>query len=68
MSLRIVKNYINGQWVKAENAGYIDVENPSTGEIIAKVPLSTAAEVKRAIKAADAAFKKWSQTPVSRRV
>ena len=31
MALKVVKNYINGQWVEAENSGYLDVENPSTG-------------------------------------
>jgi len=68
MSLRSLKNYINGQWVDAENTCFIPVENPSTGEAIAQVPLSTAAETNRAIDAAAAAFTKWSQTPVSRRV
>ncbi len=68
MSLKTVKNYINGKWVQAENTGYIDVENPSIGEVLAKTPLSTAAETSRAIDAAAAAFPVWSQTPVSRRV
>jgi acyl-CoA reductase-like NAD-dependent aldehyde dehydrogenase len=36
VSLKIVKNYVNGQWREAENTGYIDVENPSTGEILKK--------------------------------
>ncbi len=64
----ILKNYINGQWVEAQNEGFLDVENPSTGEILAKNPLSTKEETQRAIEAAAAAFPKWSQTPVSRRV
>ncbi|MDO9464426.1 MAG: CoA-acylating methylmalonate-semialdehyde dehydrogenase [bacterium] len=68
MSVKTIKNYINGKWIEAENTGYIDIENPSTGEIIGKVPLSTPAEVNRAIDAASEAFKNWSRTPVSRRV
>ena len=36
MNLKIVKNYVNGQWREAENTGYLDVENPSTGEVIGK--------------------------------
>jgi len=44
------------------------VVNPSTGEIIAQVPLSTKAEVDRAIEAAYSAFSNWSKTPVARRV
>ncbi|MFH1718265.1 MAG: CoA-acylating methylmalonate-semialdehyde dehydrogenase [Planctomycetota bacterium] len=66
--MKTVKNYVNGQWVTPENDGYLDIENPSTGEIIGKTPLSTVAEVNRAIDAAAEAFKTWSQTPVARRV
>jgi malonate-semialdehyde dehydrogenase (acetylating)/methylmalonate-semialdehyde dehydrogenase len=62
-----LKNYINGQWVEPENSGYLEVENPSTGEIIGELPLSTAAELDRAVAAAKAAFPGWSATPVARR-
>ncbi len=68
MSIDTVKNYINGQWVKPENDGYLDVENPCTGQIIAKTPLSTPDETNRAINAAAEAFNIWSQTPEARRV
>ena len=68
MSLRTVKNYINGQWREGENTGYIDVENPSTTEVIARTPLSTTEETNTAIEAAAEAFKTWGATPVSRRV
>lgn len=68
MSLRILRNYVNGQWLEPENNGYLDVENPSTGEVLAKVPLSTTEEANRVIDAAAAAFPVWSQTPVARRV
>ena len=68
MSLKIVKNYVNGQWREAENTGYLDVENPSTGEILAKTPLSSQAEVNQAIDAAYEAYKSWKNLPVARRV
>jgi malonate-semialdehyde dehydrogenase (acetylating)/methylmalonate-semialdehyde dehydrogenase len=68
MSLKIVKNYVNGQWREAENTGYLDVENPSTGEILAKTPLSSQAEVNQAIDAAYEAYKSWKSLPVARRV
>ena len=68
MSLKKVKNYVHGQWITPENNGYLDIENPSTGQIIGKTPLSTADETNRAVHAAAEAFKTWSQTPVSRRV
>lgn len=68
MSLKTVRNYINGQWVDPENTGYINVENPSTGQVIGKVPLSTTEETNLAIEAAAAAYKSWSQVPVAQRI
>jgi len=68
VSLRTVRNYINGEWVKSETTDYLDVENPTTGQVIARTPLSTTAETNRAIEAAADAFTEWSRTPVSRRV
>lgn len=65
--METVKNYVNGQWISPANYGMLDVENPSTAEIIAKVPLSTNEEVEKAIESAKAAFPEWSNTPVSRR-
>ncbi len=68
MSLKTVKNYVDGKWITPENNGYLDIENPSTGQIIGKTPLSTPEETNRAIDAAAQAFKAWSRTPVARRV
>ncbi len=68
MSLPILRNYVNGAFVDAQATALLDVENPSTGAPISKVPLSTAAEVDRAVQAAAAAFPAWSATPVARRV
>src|ERR1700681_783268 len=64
----VLKNYIGGRWVEAEARGTVDVLNPSTGEVLAKVPLSTKAETDRAIASAAEAYKTWSTTPVARRV
>ncbi len=66
--VRTVKNYINGKWIDAECDSCLDIENPSNGQIIAKVPLSTKAESERAVVAARAAFPGWSNTPVTKRV
>ena len=66
-NIHVVKNYIGGTWGDAKCDKYLDVENPSTGDVIAKVPLSTADEVKRAIDSARAAFPEWSKTPIPRR-
>ena len=48
--MKILKNYINGQWIDAENNGYLDVENPSTCEILAQVPLSTTPEANSSLR------------------
>lgn len=66
--VKVLKNYVNGQWIDPQNNGFIEVENPSTGEILAQNPLSTTDETNRAIDAAAKAYVEWSQTPVSRRV
>jgi malonate-semialdehyde dehydrogenase (acetylating)/methylmalonate-semialdehyde dehydrogenase len=67
MSDRIVRNYVNGIWSEPERSGLLPVENPTNGEILAQVPLSTAAEADRAVRAAQAAFPAWRDTPVTQR-
>src|SRR5688572_18390957 len=46
----------------------LDVYDPATGEVIARVPLSTAAEVEIAVEVAAAAFPEWSALPIKERV
>ena len=59
---------IGGKWVEAECSGHIDITNPSTGEVIAESPLSTTAEINRAIAAVVEAYNTWRTTPATRRV
>jgi len=63
-----ILNYINGEWVKPSATGYLDVINPATGQVIAKTPLGTKADVDVAAKAAREAFNGWRRTPVNDRV
>lgn len=63
MSVNILENYIDGEWVPSESDRTLDVRNPATGETIAQVPLSTAAEVDQAVQAAKDAFQEWRETP-----
>ena len=44
-----------------------DVFNPSTGEVIARVPLGTAADVDAAVQGARTAFTSWSTVPAPKR-
>ncbi|MCC5635055.1 CoA-acylating methylmalonate-semialdehyde dehydrogenase [Nostoc sp. CHAB 5844] len=61
-------NYINGQWLTSSATEYLDVINPATSEILAKVPLSSASEVNQAAVAAATAFVSWRRTPATERV
>jgi acyl-CoA reductase-like NAD-dependent aldehyde dehydrogenase len=54
--------YVDGQWVASSGREVIEVENPSTEEIIGRVPAGTAADVDRAVAAARAAFDGWAAT------
>ena len=52
--------YINGKWENANGGGTRDVVNPATGEKIGTIPDMGAAETRRAIEAAKAAFPAWA--------
>lgn len=51
--------YIDGEWVDADSGATIDVDNPSTGEVMGTVPRQGTAETRRAIEAASRAFPAW---------
>ncbi|MEZ5897144.1 MAG: NAD-dependent succinate-semialdehyde dehydrogenase [Parvularculaceae bacterium] len=50
---------IDGKWVQADSGATIDVTNPATGDVIARVPKGGADETRRAINAAKAAMNSW---------
>ena len=62
-----LRNFIAGELADGDLA-QLDVHDPSSGEVIARVPLSRAHEVDAAVKAARAAFPAWSATPIKERV
>ncbi|HJB17880.1 MAG TPA: aldehyde dehydrogenase family protein [Candidatus Bariatricus faecipullorum] len=64
----IRKLYINGEWTDSVSGEYIEIENPDTKEIFAKVPRGNADDVDKAVKAACAAFETWQYTPLEERV
>ncbi len=63
MSLPVLNNYINGEWVESKSTTIGDVWCAATGEKIAQVPYSTKEEVDEAVKAAKEAFWEWRTTP-----
>ena len=63
MTVEVLKNYIDGEWVESESGETLEVRNPATAQVIAHVPLSTVEEVNKAVGAANAAFQDWRETP-----
>ena len=63
MSLPLMKNYINGEWVESNSKTIGDVWNPAQGEKIAQVAYGTAEDVDKAVKAAKDAYWDWRTTP-----
>src|SRR5262245_39822841 len=62
-----LQHYINGQRVSGTSGRFGNVYNPALGVVKARVPLASAAEVDRAIAAANAAFPGWAAaTPLKR--
>ena len=68
VAVKKARNYVNGEWVEPQGCQWLDIENPSTGEIIGEVPLSSTEQTNEAIDAAHAAFPAWAATPVDKRV
>lgn len=66
-NVQALKNYIGGQWIESTSKQIEDVPNPATGEIIARVPLSTKEDLNRAVTTAKEAFKTWRRVAVPRR-
>src|ERR1700724_3089752 len=63
-----LQNYIQGGWRHSATQEYVDVTNPATAEVLARAPLSTAAEVDAAVQSAADAFPAWRRTPPGERV
>ena len=64
---RSLHNFVNGESVDAADGRTSDLINPSTGEVFASAPVSSATDVDRAYIAADAAFEIWSNSTPSER-
>lgn len=58
-----IENYIGGKNCAPLGGMYIDNYEPATGEVFAKIPESTEADVELAVVEAQKAFPAWSKTP-----
>lgn len=62
------QNFINGAWVASQATRTVDNVNPAdTRDVIGQVPISTQAEVKSAVGAAQAALEGWNALSAPKR-
>ncbi len=54
------KLFLGGEWRDASDGATLEVDNPATGEVIAKVASASIADGKRALDAAEKAFPAWA--------
>ena len=66
-TIESVKLLIGGRWEAGEARRFGEVFNPSTGQVIARVPLCGPADVDRAVQAAAKALPAWAEVPVVER-
>jgi betaine-aldehyde dehydrogenase len=57
-----IENFIGGEFAAPGAGATEEIRSPATGELIATAPLSDAADVDAAVKAAAGAFEGWAQT------
>lgn len=60
-------NFIGGQWVSPVDGEYMDNVSPINGEVFCQVPRSKAADIEKAIDAAEKAQPGWGATSVQDR-
>ena len=60
--MKTLQNFINGQKVSSSSDKTQDLINPATGEVFAEAPVSNAADVDKAMKAAEKAFEVWKES------
>ena len=61
--MKNIFHFVDGKEFKGESKRSADVFNPATGEVQAKVNLSSKSDVDAAIKVASKAFPEWADTP-----
>ncbi|WP_252736456.1 aldehyde dehydrogenase [Maribacter dokdonensis] len=66
-SIKEYEMFIDGSWVTSTSGETIDIINPSTEEVYAKVQNGTVAEAVQALEAAEKAQKEWKKVPARKR-
>jgi malonate-semialdehyde dehydrogenase (acetylating)/methylmalonate-semialdehyde dehydrogenase len=64
IAVRMLDNYVGGAWAPSSSDEALDVTNPATGEVLARVPLSSQGDLDAAVAAARAALPDWRAVSV----
>ena len=65
--VRVLANYIGGQWRPAHTTEAVEDRDPATGELLARIPLSTVEDVDLAARAARRAHTQWREVSPQQR-
>jgi malonate-semialdehyde dehydrogenase (acetylating) / methylmalonate-semialdehyde dehydrogenase len=68
MTVPTITNYIGGAWTAPKIDLALEVLNPANQEVLARVQLSSAADVAVAVQSAESALPDWRATPPGERV
>jgi len=63
-----IKNFIDGEWVEETGVEYVPLYNPSTGDVIGEVPLSSPETSLKAVESSYQAYDGWRKLPISKRM
>jgi malonate-semialdehyde dehydrogenase (acetylating)/methylmalonate-semialdehyde dehydrogenase len=63
-----IKNFIHGEWVEESGVEMVPLYNPSTGEQIGEVPLSSEKTSLECVDSAYSAYHSWRKLPLSKRM
>lgn len=65
MSIDVLQNYINGEFVASSTTETLDLINPVDESVVGRAPVSTKSDVDAAVEAAERAFMSWGKTTPS---
>ncbi|KAF7643329.1 hypothetical protein LDENG_00241560 [Lucifuga dentata] len=63
-SVPTTKLFIDGKFVESDTSEWLDVHNPATNEVVARVPKATQEEMLAAVDSCSRAFHSWSETSI----
>lgn len=61
---RVLPNFINGEFVTPKANKFYDITNPSTQDVLSRVPETPNDEFNHAVDVAKETFKSWRNVPV----